>query len=299
MKHITTIPGYCKEINVPPPKYPFFDIRRFEDNMKTVHLKQSPFRHEFYCIALRLKGTNREVLGHRLLSGLFFNTPYQVITWDILPDWKGWYIIFDREFISMNPAWKTFIIDYPFFRLDKYIAFDLPATALKEADNYFRKIFEEYHSDNQDKFHFIQSYTHLLLNITRRYFEQLEFDIASPHGNRTADIQLVTRFQTLIETLFTKEGFEENVRHPSFYAAQLNIHPNHLNAVVKRITDKTASQVIQQYLVTFSKSLLRQTSLSVKEIAYRLHYNEPTHFNAFFKKQVGHTPQQYREDPSL
>jgi AraC-like DNA-binding protein len=52
-------------------------------------------------------------------------------------------------------------------------------------------------------------------------------------------------------------------------------------------------------MITFAKSLLRQTELSVKEIAYRLHFNEPTHFNAFFKKQTGFTPQQYRENTIL
>ncbi len=57
----------------------------------------------------------------------------------------------------MNAAWNTFIIDYPFLRLDKYIAFDLPTEAHIEADNCFKKIFEEYHSDNKDKFQFIQT----------------------------------------------------------------------------------------------------------------------------------------------
>lgn len=267
--------------------------------MKTVNAKQLPFRHEFYAVALRHKGSNKEVSGKPLQASLFFNSPYQVITWDILPDWKGWYIIFDKEFISMNKGWDNFIIDYPFFRLDKYIAFDLPATANAEADSYFQKIFQEYHSDNKDKFQFIQAYTQLLLSITKRYFEKLEIENNSLENNRTADILLVSRFQTLIETLFTKEDIEAEIRQPSFYAEELNVHPNHLNAVVKRITDKTASQIIQQYLTTFAKSLIVQTGLSIKEIAYRLHFNEPTHFNAFFKKQTGLTPQQYRENSIL
>lgn len=294
MKTVTTIADYCKEINISPPRYPFFDIRKFEDNMMTVNAKQPPFRHEFYCIALRHEGSNKEVMGKPLSASLFFNTPYQIVTWDILPDWKGYYIIFDREFISMNPGWKNFIVDYPFFRLDKYIAFDLPEKANREADGYFERIFEEYHSDNQDKVNFIIAYTQLLLNITKRYFEQLQIETSAVDQNATADILLVTKFKTLIETLATKEEFNAEVRQSSFYAEQLNIHPNHLNAVVKKITDKTASQVIQDYLVTYAKSLLRQTNLTAKEIAYRLHFSEPTHFNAFFKKNLGITPQEYR-----
>lgn len=299
MKTIITIQDYCKEINISVPRYSFFDIRRFEENMKTVNAKQPPFRHEFYAIALRHEGSNKEVSGRPLTSSLFFNSPYQVITWDILPDWKGWYLIFAREFISMNPAWSNFIIDYPFFRLDRYIAFDLPKDAHTAVDTYFQKIFTEYHSDNKDKFQFIQAYTQLLLIITKRFFDKLNIDENAEENNRTADILLVSRFQTLIERLSVKEEFDAEVRQPSFYAEQLNIHPNHLNAVVKRITDKTATQIIQKYLIAFAKSLLRQTAFSVKQIAYRLHFGEPTHFNAFFKKETGFTPQQYRENLSL
>lgn len=125
MKTITTIPDYCKQINIPQPKYSFFDIRRFEDKVKTENSKQEPFRHEFYAIALRHAGENKEVNGQLLEANLFFNSPYQVISWDVLPDWKGWYIMFGQDFLTLNPAWKNFILEFPFFRLVKSIPFDI------------------------------------------------------------------------------------------------------------------------------------------------------------------------------
>lgn len=267
--------------------------------MKTVNAKQPPFRHEFYALALRHSGSNREVMGSPLRSQIFFNSPYQVITWDILPDWHGYYIIFDKDFIASNSAWLSFIIDYPFFRLDKYIPFDLPEQDRLFADGLFAKIFEEYHSSNPDKFLFIQSYTQLLLQLTKRYFIRLELDKESTQENRMADILLVSRFQSMVETMFSNEDADAEVRQPSFYAEKLNVHPNHLNAVVKRISGKTASQLIQLHLINSAKSLLRQTTLSIKEIAYRMHFTEPTHFNAFFRKNSGVTPQQFREGHSL
>lgn len=167
------------------------------------------------------------------------------------------------------------------------------------ANNFFEKIFEEYHSGNKDKFQFIQAYSQLLLNVAKRFFEKLNVQGSITENNRTADILLVSRFQTLVETLSSKEELHEEVRQPSFYAKKLNIHPNHLNAVVKRITGKTASQIIQHFHISFAKSLLNQTSLSIKEIAFRLHFSKPTHFNSFFKKLTGFTPQQYRENNIL
>lgn len=299
MKTITTIQDYCKEINIPNPKHPYFDIRKFEDNMKTVNAKQPPFRHEFYAIALRNSGDNKEVNGKFLDSNLFFNSPYQIITWDIEPDWQGWYIIFDREFLGLNPSWQNFIIDFPFFRLDKVSPMILPMEDAKLANNIFQQIFDEYHSNNKDKFLFIQSFTQLLLLITKRYFDKSALNNDNNQDNRTADILLVSRFQSLVEILMTNEEADSEIRYPSFYAEKLMVHPNHLNAVVKRITGKTATTIIQSQLVTTAKSLLRQTDLSTKEIAYRLHFTEPTHFNAFFKKVTGFTPNQYRENPIL
>jgi AraC family transcriptional activator of pobA len=298
LKTITTLSDYCKEVNIPQPKYPFFDVRRFEDKTKTENSKQEAFRHEFYAIALRHAGENKEVNGQLLKANLFFNSPYQVVSWDVLPDWKGWYVMFGKDFLALNPSWKNFIVDFPFFRLDKSIPFDLPPADVILANNFFEKIFEEYHSDNKDKFQFIQSYTMLLLLLTKRYFDELNVTENSLN-NRTADIFLMSRFQTLIETLMANEEAGIEIRKPSFYAHKLTVHPNHLNAVVKRISGKTASQMIQQHLINIARSLLRQKSLSIKEISYKLHFTEPTHFNSLFKKITGFTPRQFRDNPIL
>ena len=299
MKTITSILDYCTEINIPPPRTSFFDIRKFEDNMKTVNAKQPSFRHEFYAIALRLSGDNKEVNGRYLDSNLFFNSPYQIISWDIKPDWTGWYIIFDKEFIAQNPAWQNFIIDFPFFRLDKVAPVNLPFPEAEFVDDIFNKIFEEYHSNHKDKFLFIRAFTQLLLITAKRYFQDLEITSATNQDNRTADILLISRFQSMVETMLTNEDANPEVRSPSYYAEKLLVHPNHLNAVVKRITGQTATEIIQKQFLNAAKSLLKQTTLSVKEIGYRLHFREATHFNSFFKKMTGLTPQQFREKGNL
>jgi hypothetical protein len=114
-----------------------------------------------------------------------------------------------------------FIIDYPFFRLDKTIAFDLPEKSAEFANELFENIFDEYHSDNKDKFQFIQSYTQLLLLITKRHFLQIEIDDENSRENRTADVLLISRFQSLLEVAFTDEYADSEIRHPAFYAEKI------------------------------------------------------------------------------
>jgi AraC family transcriptional regulator, transcriptional activator of pobA len=296
MRHITNLAEYCTTIKIPLPKHPHFDIRRFEDNMKTVNLTQEPFKHEFYALALKLCGSNRQVMGKNLTNNLFFNTPYQVITWEIDVDWQGWYIIFTEEFVRSNPIWANFLVDFPFLRLDKSIPFDVSESDALFKNSIFEQIFAEYHSNHDDKFSLIATYVNLLLLRTRRCFNALSEKEQLTMDNRTSDILLVSRFQTLVERSFgvNTEG-SAALRSASFYAEKLIVHPNHLNAVVKRITGKTASQVIQEQLILQAKSLLQTTEMSIKEIAYQMGFDEPTHFNAFFKKITQLTPASFRK----
>lgn len=98
----------------------------------------------------------------------------------------------------------------------------------------------------------------------------------------------------MIENSLTGVVEKDNIRQTRYYADKLGVHPNYLNAVVKRITKQTASQIIQRQLIVMAKLLLLQTPLSIKEIAYLLGFTKPTHFVAFFKKHTGKTPVSYR-----
>ncbi|MEC3908130.1 hypothetical protein VOI54_13955 [Tamlana sp. 2201CG12-4] len=90
MKHFKTIAEYCRTIGIPGSKQPFFDIRRFEENMPTVVSKMPPFKHEFYAIAIKVEDSGKAITGHQPTfpegATVFFNTPFQILSWDILPD---------------------------------------------------------------------------------------------------------------------------------------------------------------------------------------------------------------------
>jgi AraC-like DNA-binding protein len=79
------------------------------------------------------------------------------------------------------------------------------------------------------------------------------------------------------------------------FAERLNLHPNYLNSVIKSKTGKTINEWIVVRTLSISRSLLKNTELSVKEIGYRLGFSEPTHFNRFFKKHQNTTPVEYRK----
>ncbi|MCU0443467.1 MAG: helix-turn-helix domain-containing protein [Microscillaceae bacterium] len=301
---IQSLNEYCQHIRISLPKHSQFDIRRFEDNMLTVKAKVEPFRHQFFAIALKLAGGGSAKTGFSQTSeaepSLFFNTPYQITSWDIKPDWEGYYIIFTQDFIQKNQHISSLLYDFPFLRMDQSIPLTLESCDIEWIKLLFDNIFDEYHSANSDKFDLIQAFTHTLLLYVRRAYNQTVFknpEIAQ--ANRRADISLTARFQTLIEQSFAPNQPKINPHSLEYYADELGVHPNHLNATSKRITGKNASQLVQNQVLILAKSLLAQTDLSIKEIAYQLYFKEPTHFNAFFKKLTQITPAQFREDNQL
>jgi AraC family transcriptional regulator, transcriptional activator of pobA len=82
----------------------------------------------------------------------------------------------------------------------------------------------------------------------------------------------------------------------SDYANQLNITTIHLNRICQNVVGKTASEVLQEYIVYEAKKYLKHTSYSISEIAYRLNFEYPSYFTRLFKKHTGLSPKGFREE---
>ena len=95
------------------------------------------------------------------------------------------------------------------------------------------------------------------------------------------------------ESIVIESNFSKH-REVQFYADALHTHPNNLNHIVKKATGLTAKQTITNRLIIEAKYLLVSTTLSVKEIAYELGFEDANYFNSFFKKDQQTTPAQYR-----
>lgn len=101
---------------------------------------------------------------------------------------------------------------------------------------------------------------------------------------------LVNEFMGLLKRYSTRR---HNV---AFYAAKLNITPNYLNIIVRKSTGSTAKEQINLQNSLITKMLLHTTDLTVKEIAERLHYADPSYLCRIFRKQTGMSPMKYRNN---
>jgi AraC-like DNA-binding protein len=81
---------------------------------------------------------------------------------------------------------------------------------------------------------------------------------------------------------------------PIDFAKALGIHINHLNKVLKEITGRSTTEIINGRIAEEAKILLRQTQRNVSEIAFALGFDEVAHFSNFFKKHTSMSPLKFR-----
>lgn len=80
------------------------------------------------------------------------------------------------------------------------------------------------------------------------------------------------------------------------YVDLMHINEKKLNRVCKKATGLTALQIIHKQINDEIKRQLFYTSLSNKEIAQKLGFNDAAHFYKFFRKWNGMTPKEFQKN---
>lgn len=100
---------------------------------------------------------------------------------------------------------------------------------------------------------------------------------------------LAAMIKERIDQLFTKSF------SPMLLASQLHIS---ISTMTRAFTAAYATTPYEYYLLSkerMAKELLQNTSLSAKEIAFRLGFSDEHYFSNFFKKRTGMRPIEYKE----
>ena len=83
-------------------------------------------------------------------------------------------------------------------------------------------------------------------------------------------------------------------RKPEYYAKKLCVSKGYLSQAVRKRTQKTVLQWINERTMMEAKLMLNTTDKTLDEIAVSLHLNNASQFIKFFQLQEGVTPTQYR-----
>lgn len=111
-------------------------------------------------------------------------------------------------------------------------------------------------------------------------------EVDSPIHNRAEEY-----FRQFTELLGEHYKHERSV---GFYARQLCITPKYLTTLIKRISGKSVSEWIDNFVILEAKTLLKYSNMSVQEIAYYLNFPNQSFFGSYFKRNAGMSPSQYK-----
>lgn len=112
--------------------------------------------------------------------------------------------------------------------------------------------------------------------------------------------QTSNKKMTRAESIFTEfiHLLEQNYKHErrvGWYAKELNITPKYLSETVRSISKRTPNDWIDNYVVMEIRVMLKDSALSIKEIAQQLNFSNQSFFGKYFKQHTGLTPNHFRK----
>lgn len=131
----------------------------------------------------------------------------------------------------------------------------------------------------------LRTYLKLFLLYLTRNFQAADKD--APH---TASAKLVRQFLELLEKQYASKKMVTD------YARELAVTPNYLNEIIKKKTGLPASDHIRNRVILEAKREAAYADNSMKEIAYRLGFEDLAHFSKYFKNATGSSFTAFRKE---
>jgi AraC family transcriptional activator of pobA len=123
----------------------------------------------------------------------------------------------------------------------------------------------------------------LAIWLTQKYDSQSQAPSAPDRSQRH-----FSRFTKLVDTHHKKQWSVAD------YASALGMTPSHLYSICRKLTGKSALDVIHARLLLAARRQLVYTERNIAGVAHHLGFADPSYFTRFFKRETGMTPGTYR-----
>lgn len=256
-------------------------------------IRRHPIHREtFYCIILITEGCEElSVNEHKRIvhtGDVVCSRPGEIWNWQPEPKLEGLVLIFEEPFLLSFFNDSHFLERFSYLHSKRTSPFLRLDTALYERLYHLLSLMKTEIDDSKDKDqHILRAMLYETLMLLNR--AECDEDCGQPM-NEVAESRYIDGFIHAVNT-------EYMLRHDvEYYADKLCITPNYLNKIVRQSLGTTAKLYIGKKVLEEAERLLLYTTLTVTEIAERLHFDSTSYFARFFRKQTGLTPIQYREN---
>ncbi|MEJ5053341.1 AraC family transcriptional regulator [Sphingobacterium sp. MYb382] len=256
----------------------------------------SPNRRDFYKILFITKGIGLFTMGANTYyieePTILFIHPNEIISWRNLSDESaGYYCLFKKRYIEQFPSLKSILERYPLFNDSQKSIVRLNTSSTDVIDELFTKMHQESLGTGDYREDSLQAYIQLIVVETMK-----AADFPKP-AVINDELRHVYHFFQLLEEEAAHINYNTPLRIKTAkeFAAALAIHPNYLNAVLKKHTGQNVSTHIRSRILEESKTLLVQTDWPLQEIGFAIGFADQPNFNQFFKKNTGVSPNEFRK----
>lgn len=261
------------------------------DDVRTIHLPNEPKRMGCFLFGFCDKGQaeyNIDTIHQKVTPGQCIIVSAGQVLGDVTisPDCEAHTVFLSQQYVQeILTGMRDLSSIFLFSRL--HPVFEMNREDVRSILSFYllirQKISETSHHFRRDTVRaLLQAFLYDAGNIFWKVFNHEE------HKNNRAE-EIFMSFIELVEKNFRHE------RRVSWYAKELNITPKYLSETVKQISRQTPSDWIDNYVMLELRVTLKNSNLTIKEIAAKMHFPNQSFMGKFFKEHSGMSPKEYRK----
>ncbi|MBV6646074.1 MAG: helix-turn-helix transcriptional regulator [Cyclobacteriaceae bacterium] len=296
VSHHHSISDLYRSLNIPVEQEVDFTIHSLLDLHQKIPFRSPTFRTDYYSFVFIKDGSGSYTTDNktfRTTSGtIYFTNPGHLKSFEITSLREAYIITFTESFLKEQIHPNVFE-EFPFLLAETVEPATLPLGEFKIYEQLYLQIKSEFENSSPYKYKVIGNlFVVLLLRIKERFWR--EYDPLK-EGGRSSDI--VRQFLKSLEKQYRNLtiGQRNTLWQVQDYAYEQELHPNYFGTVIKSKTGKSVNQWITEKTILEAQALLKNSSITAKQIGQHLGFSEPTHFSSYFKKYTGQTPNNFRK----
>ncbi|HTB07515.1 MAG TPA: AraC family transcriptional regulator [Bacteroidia bacterium] len=278
-----------------------FTINTLEDSFKGTLIKSNPFRANYFVFVFITEGAGTIMLDNEEYkvgpNSFYYTNPGHLRAITIDKSLKGFMMSTNEAFLKRYYKGDLFS-EFPFLAYDVLPPVKVEGSLTHCFNMFLSSMLNTYACEQGVyRYHIINNLAITFLYKVKELFLTSSDALCKKYNGSP----LVRRFMKVHDEEFRKliKGQSENRITLKGLADLLHINPNYLGSVVKKGTGKSVSRWLHGKELAEAQALLLNTELSVSQIAGKLGFDEPSNFIKFFKKKMGRTPKDYRNQKSL
>jgi|GEM_PF-1041825 AraC family transcriptional activator of pobA len=292
-----TISDFLAAIGVPQHIETDFTIDTLENYFKGKLIKSQAFKSNYFVFVFITSGSGCIMVDNEKFkvgpNAFYYINPGHLRSINIAKSLKGYMMSTNEHFLKRYYKGDLYR-DFPFLEYSMIPPITIEGSLVICFNDFLSSILKTYRCEKGPyKYQIINN---LAITFQYKIKELFLTSNAEPYKKYNSSA-LVKHFMKLLDETFRGlvDGRIEKRATVKEYGNMLKVSPNYLSMRVKKETGRSVSQWIYTRAIADSQALLLNTDLPIARISEKLGFDEASNFIKYFKKKVGRTPKEYRE----